>query len=257
MYKRQPEAPTSILTSFLDSLRRGVQAFAEYQQTGHVAGRPTKKIKDDCDFEIIALQPGSLRVGIQVPTDDEHPMFDPEDRPVIKSLRIFLQVAEWISTNGNEAQLNNLLPDPTERKILLNAVKAFLPRKRGDVEFVEMSGRYAPSIDAITLRRDSHAAVDRALDSTSQVEVVEYKGDLREIDLDNLTFKLRNIDDVTEVRCKFDASLLDTAKEALDRHVAVSGSLTKVAGGRNLSSLTVIRLDILESEPNQSAESDS
>src|ERR1017187_9413848 len=40
-----PEAPTSIVTAFLDAFRKGVQTVAEFAATGHLTTRPTKELK--------------------------------------------------------------------------------------------------------------------------------------------------------------------------------------------------------------------
>ena len=40
-----PEAPTSIVTAFLDAFRKGVQTVAEFASTGHLTTRPTKELK--------------------------------------------------------------------------------------------------------------------------------------------------------------------------------------------------------------------
>ena len=62
-----PEAPTSVVTNFLDTLRKGIQASAEWIVTGTLSRRPTKALKQACDLRVVAFQPGSLRIGISLP----------------------------------------------------------------------------------------------------------------------------------------------------------------------------------------------
>jgi hypothetical protein len=45
-----PETPTSILTAFLDALRKGIQTVAEFQAFGGLAKRPTAELKRACDL---------------------------------------------------------------------------------------------------------------------------------------------------------------------------------------------------------------
>ncbi len=61
-----PEAPTSVFTALLDALRKGVQAGTEYIARGALGTRPTSAIRSACDFRIVGLQSGSLRVGIRL-----------------------------------------------------------------------------------------------------------------------------------------------------------------------------------------------
>ena len=73
-------------------------------------------------------------------------------------------------------------------------------------------------------------------------------GDLREIDIDQRSFVLRNLSDSpVEVPCHFDDELLDTAKSALDRRRRVNG-VRRVVGGRGdrAGRLHVTRLVVLD-----------
>jgi hypothetical protein len=92
-----------------------------------------------------------------------------------------------------------------------------------------------------------------ALDRNGTAPVEDHVGELREIDLDKRELTVRNAEDVREVRCTFDDSLLEAAKEALDRRVKVSGT-RQLGSGRKVSpTLHVFRLEVLE-EPAPDAE---
>jgi hypothetical protein len=249
-----PEAPTSVLTAFLDAFRKGVQAVAEYLDTGHLTARPTRELKRACDLRIVTFQPGSLCVGMRVPDELQPSLFDDGDEPLArKALGQFLKVAEWVSSEEPATVLDRLAPDPHGQRLLLNSLKPFVPRPRGDVETVELSGRAVPRTGTITLTRSSHQRIDRAIDSLAAETVEEHVGDLRQIDLDKLSFILRNAEDVKEVPCVFEDDLLEAAKEGLDRRVRVTGARRMEAGRRTAPTLRVIRLEILEEEPSELA----
>jgi hypothetical protein len=57
---------------------------------------------------------------------------------------------------------------------------------------------------------------------------------------------IRNAEDIREVRCTFDESLLEAAKEALDRRVKVTGVRESRAGRRASATLHVFRLEVLD-----------
>ena len=244
-----PEAPTSVLTAFLDALRKGVQAITEFNLTGHLTTRPRKDIQRACDLRVVTFQTGSLCVGVRVPDDVQLRLEDEGGHhPVYHALNQYLTVAEWVASETSAGELADRIADPQRSKLLLNVVKSLVPRLRGDVEAVEISGRRLPSGKRIRLTRSSHQRIDEAIDRIAAEQVETHVGDLREIDLDNLSFTLRNAEDVREVRCTFEEHLLEAAKDAFDRRVRVTG-FRRMESGRRLSPpLRVTRLEILDEE---------
>lgn len=245
-----PEAPTSVLTAFLDSLRKGVQTLTEYLATGSLTTRPTKELKRACDLRVVAFHAGSLCIGVRLPDEAELDSLveDQPTPPVSMALEHFLQVAHWVASEEPSEALNNMFSTPEARRIALNAVKPFLPRLRGDVDCVELSGRAIPNAQTISLTRNCHERIDHAIDLLETEKVEEHIGDLREIDLDGFSFVLRNAEDVREIRCSFAEDLLEAAKEALDRRVQVTGTRRRVEGRRTAPALRVTRLEIVEED---------
>jgi hypothetical protein len=239
--------PASVLTALLDAFRKGVQAAAEFLEAGRLARRPTALLKAACDWQVVALAPGSMRIGIRLP---EQPiqrslMEEPEIHVVRKAVSDFLNVASWAGSEESPEGLAAPYPDQRQRRLLLNAVKAFAPRPRGGVRSVTISGRNANN-RLIRLTRDAAFRIDNAIDQTAEEQVENHVGDLREIDLDNVTMILRNVNDVQEVRCTLDESLLEVAKESLDRRVQVSGVRRITPGRGPLPALHVYRLELLD-----------
>ena len=78
-----------------------------------------------------------------------------------------------------------------------------------------------------------------------QAQVETHEGDLREIDLDSLTFTLRTPDGFWQIPCTFSEDLAELAKEALDRRVLVTGSRVTDPSRRG-HPLQVTRLQIVE-----------
>lgn len=239
--------PASVLTALLDAFRKGVQAVAEYIYAGQLARRPTSALKHACDWQVVALRPGSLKVGIRLPDSPEQmAMWEGTAPDVSQAVREFLDVAAWAAADQDPGALAGRFPDPDRRRLLLNAVKPFVPRPRGTVECVTVSGRAAPSAEPIVLTRTASKRIDVAIDQTTEDRIEDHTGDLREIDLDNLSMTIRNTADVSEVRCTFDESLLEAAIEALDRRIKVSG-IRQIGSGRRVSpTLLVVRLEVLD-----------
>jgi hypothetical protein len=193
-------APTSVLTSILDALRKGVESAAEFLLTGGLTTRPTAALKRASDFRIVALAPGSLRVGIRLPDGDED---EDVSKATHAALDDYLKVAAWAGSEMEDGALERLVPDSRRRAVLLTELARLVPRERGQVDLVELSGRLVSARGpAVSLTRPSHERINRAIDRASTEKVETHVGDLREIDLDEFAFILRNTGpDAGQVRC--------------------------------------------------------
>src|SRR5205807_190521 len=201
-----PDAPTSVVTAFLDAFRKGVQVVAEFMATGQLTTRPTSDLKRACDLRVVGFETGSLKIGMRLPEPDEEalPASDAEAPLAERALSEYLQVASWVAAEQEAPTLEVSIPDAQRRRILLNALKPLVPRPRGEVESLEISGRLVPARRPIRLTRETNERTTRAIDRTAAAEETRtYTGDLREFDLDNRSFILRNAGDVEEIRCNF------------------------------------------------------
>jgi hypothetical protein len=235
-------APTSVLTSILDALRKGVESAAEFLLTGGLTTRPTAALKKASDFRIVALAPGSLRVGIRLPDGDED-----VSKATHTALDEYLKVAAWAGSETEDGVLERLVPDARRRAVLLTELARLVPRERGQVDQIELSGRLVHARGPlVTLTRPSRERINRAIDRASTEKVETHVGDLREIDLDECTFILRNNDpEAGQVRCYFPEEMLEGAKDALDKRIRVTGSRPSKEG-RKTPPLMVSRLEILD-----------
>lgn len=250
-----PDASTSILTSFLDTLRKGVQAAAEHIFTHALSTQPTKEMKQACDLRIATLHTGSIQVGLRLP---DPPRGEVRNEALLNAteagLHAYLQVATWASSEADADRLEEAVRDPELRRVLLAEVKRLAPRPRGDVDVVELSGQAMRGHHA-KLTKGSHDRINIAIDATTASRTEQHVGELREIDLDNLTFTLRNVASVDaenravfEVACKFDQELLPSAIEALDRRVEIAGQRVTNPSRGGRAPLQVTRLVILDDE---------
>ena len=242
-----PAAPTSVLTAVLDALRKGVQSAAELTLRGALTTRPTAELKRSTDFRLLAFAPGSVRVGVRLPAGEGDVSV-----AVVEALNDYLKVAAWAASQKAEGDLAEDVPDLARRRLLLNEVGRLVPRERGQVDEIELSGGLLRAVrlpEQISLSRQTRARINGVLDSLPEQRVETHVGDLRAIDLDKCAFVLRNAGtrpgEVVQVECLFSDELLETAKEALDKRVEVTGTRT-LGEGRRAKPLTVTRLEIIE-----------
>ena len=118
-----PQARSSVLTAVLDSLRKGIQNAAQHLMgVGASGGRPLEALKQACDLEVLALQPGSLMVGLRLPD-----VVDAEDKvdaqKIRKAVEDYLRAAAWASSEEDIESLDRDFGDESYRKLLLAEVK--------------------------------------------------------------------------------------------------------------------------------------
>ena len=135
-----PSSPSSIIVSFLDALRKGVQTSAELGSSGKYSQSDLRKM---CDMKVVALLPGSLRVGVRIPQEE---LLRAEHTVVQKSVVELFEVASWVDSVESEDALQDKFRDKRKRRLLLNALKPLVPRDPSHVDTVELSGRLVPAL---------------------------------------------------------------------------------------------------------------
>jgi hypothetical protein len=161
-----PEVPTSLVTTLLEALRKGVQAIAGFASTGQQMTRPADELERACDLRIVAFRLWGPCIGVRIPDEGELDGCDREGPSLVRqALGRLLQVAEWAGSDAPAEALESLCPDPHERRLILGALKPLVPRPSGDIERLEVSGRAAPRGRTISLTRASHQRIDQAIDA--------------------------------------------------------------------------------------------
>jgi hypothetical protein len=246
---RWRESPSSVLTAYLDSLRKGVQSIAESTRSGRYGVRPTEELKAACDPLLVGLRAGSLRVGLRFRTGgvDEAQLFTlPEEELAKSALQEFLTAAAWVASGTPPAVLATSLMQPKHRRHILRALKGFVPRPRGAVEEVELSGRLTREAGAIVLTRGAQARIDAAFERAIEAREERYVGEVREIDLDKNTFELRNIEGIGTLVCSYAEDQRAEARGTLDKRVLVVGVRQQDKYGESKQRLTVVELGLPE-----------
>jgi hypothetical protein len=243
------DAPTSVVTAMLDLLRRGVQTVAEFLQRGAVGARPTADMKHACDLRIVAWLPGSVQVGLRLPEiAGEAQQASGLHEGASQALAMYLQAASWVGSNEGPDVLEMAIPEAEQRRLVLNQVSRIIPRPRGATVRVELSGRAVQR--PITLQRSAQQRVRDAISHATQEDLVTVEGLLREIDLDGLSFIVRDPESVgRETRCEIRSDsddLLGIAKEALDHAVVVRGTRKTDSTRRKVHPLQVLEIEVLD-----------
>ncbi len=255
-----PEAPSSVLTSFLDAFRKGIQTVAGLGEGGRRA-HLTREIKEACDLRVTAIFPGSLQLALRIPEEgvpdadmvaEDEARFDElvkqQDENtafVAKAIEEYIEIAAWASSEAPPEVLVERFPDEDRRRVLLNAVKRLAPTAGCMVDCVVLSGRLAAGHPPVALTRLARERIARALKAPAEEQVATHYGDLREIDLDKRSFVLRNVEG-GRIAFRFRTALGEVAKEALDRPVSVTGVSQRQAAGK--TTLWAMDIELLEGQ---------
>jgi hypothetical protein len=168
---------------------------------------------------------GSFEVGIRLPEPEQSDLFPKQVYEAARyALNEFLVVASWAASPlPRREEIERLLPEARARRIALRAIRQFVPRRDGGVSFVELYGADVPSGNRIHLSPDASEAIVQALSEAvdEKEEIVE--GEIREMDLDKRTFRLRNVSGQADVPCKFGEDLASVAAGLLGKRVVVIG----------------------------------
>ncbi len=117
-----PEVPMSLVTALLGAFRKAVQAVAELAWAGRMATRPAGDLERACDLRIVAFRLWGPSIGFRVPDPGDYDWCEHEEPALVRqALGRLLQVAEWVGSDAPLEALENLCPDPHERRVILDA----------------------------------------------------------------------------------------------------------------------------------------
>lgn len=213
---RLGDAPISALTSTIDGIRRGILTLAgairrgkERGEERESGGRLPREVEKACDFQLLALAPGSVRFGLRLPSATQLSIV-PLQELGGRASRVFLGVAEWASAlpvavgpDGPD------LPEPaTLAKHLLGLEKEQGVERRLRPSFVAwqvlkaLPGQDSPVTGIalggallgqrqIMLTQVSRTRLREAVLEGEQRTRSEAQGEIHSLDLDAGTFSLR------------------------------------------------------------------
>jgi hypothetical protein len=207
----------------LEALQRGVRQMAAYMHSGHaILHRIPRQIETAASLDVLALAPGSARVGIaaslaQLELDQPIPIAE-------VAFQRLIGAAIWAQEERSDEALDPLLPDSALRRQLLSRIREFAPSSSGDVEVLEVSGQLLVSagsqaIVQLTRRAASHASEYL---KRRQSEPVSYRGRLVAIDIEKGVFDLRY--GRRRIHCFFTEETLTEAKRLIEAFVEVGGT---------------------------------
>lgn len=212
-------APISIISSYLDNFRKAMQRVYSIKHNISVTTRVPNWLAKLTDFKMNAYQPGSINLSLSIP---EKQIGFYEDMNITSSIELYFKLLEWISNDKINEDIEKL-DEKLLEKLLIIILKTLPDNK--NIESIEYQGNSLK--DKIYINSNSRKIVKDKISKITHVnQLVNYKGCIRELDLDRLTFVLRNIENsnIKQIRCTVNEENIDDIKNYLDVNVSVTGT---------------------------------
>ena len=220
---REGEVPASVVSRAVDGATGALKKLIEVvRNVNQAPGRPTDSHRRDYDLTAQRFAFNSFEVAFAPGSAAESPANeDPAGRYMEAGKRL-QDALDWL--------VSGLATDADPPSEMLDVLNRLVPPSQGVVREAEITGRLLPSSVPFRLTRTEATRVRSAITRhrQRQRDLLESEGRVRELDLDEFTFILRDRNDrQPELRCSFIEFLLDDVSEAFNGagRVVVQGRL--------------------------------
>ncbi len=199
-----------------DGTRKAMNALLDHMFATPIEGRPRQEHRALYDLPIQRFAFSSLELSFGAP--EESLVAVDQVREAAQRLETGLT---WASTSTPEPW--GEIPED-ERATILRAALFLTPPAAGPISEIHVSGRWIHN-RKLRLTRESRRRVRQELRRVDSERIVRYEGRIGELDIDNLSFTLRDTVDGQDRRGFFTEDLLDDMVALLSdvRRVAVAG----------------------------------
>lgn len=213
------KVPISVLSAYLDSLKTSVRG--NYRILYNRSKVP-QNIAMLTDFTLNQLAAGSINLSLGIPNEQISFL---GDMSLENSLNIYFDLLNAISKQDEEYVIPGIDED-TMGKLLSNILKVIPDDK--NIKSVEVYGFRVKARERICLNHESRKFILKKIDGINEKEKnIIVTGIIRELDLDKLTFCLRDIDiqGKNQIKCDVSKEQVNDLGEYLNSYVKVTGVL--------------------------------
>ncbi len=218
-----------LLAEWLGRLRKSVYRVAAYLETGVVrrSGRPDGALLYATDPHVLALKPGSIRIGLRLPPAEVQSELFPSEQPraaaPAAALERLLLMMRW-AVSGSLEMPRDEFPDTDEAALVAQEAARLVPSPQGAVRTVQFSGALVPAAEPIRASAEVGLRLIGLASMLSHVTEQTVTGTIREIDLDARRVILRERGEgLSDLKCYMDEVLILQAEALLDQVVTVTG----------------------------------
>lgn len=195
------QMPCSVISLVAESARSSLKAIFDFACEANTEGRPTDAQRALYDLPVKQLRFASFEVGLGEP----NPALFPDD-VLHKAMSRLTYGLEWAQSSSDDDSFRE--QSKQEQEVILRATLALTPPSSGVVSAIEVSGTWLGG-RRFLLDRTARSKVSRRLRTLRSERIVVLSGRIGEIDDDNLSFILREVDDGVDRKGVFPEELLD------------------------------------------------
>jgi hypothetical protein len=221
-----------LLSEWLDRFRKSLYGMTSYIETGllRAGGRPDAARLFATDPHVVAVSPGSIKVGLRMPRIEEQIDWthgeDASSPAVYRALEQLLAVAGW-AASGATAPPAVVAETRDELSVAARFAARLAPTKKATVRSVTFRGALVSGTEPLRLTAESRDRLDGLVKLLSHVSEESITGQIREIDLDQRRIILRERGPgMPDVKCILPEQLVSVAELLLDRQVTVRGLIS-------------------------------
>jgi hypothetical protein len=228
------QIPGSVIRSCVEGVQKSFKVLSEHVLgQGAQAGRPDEFLKRLFDLPTQRLAFASFEISFRMPVEEEN-LFtsmghkSPEVETLEQVGTLLNKGLKWLTTTTAAEEGMYSPGNPEESAAVLRALKELTPSSQGSVERIEIKGQLVGArVAPLVLEKKARLRVNAAIRSQSlEPQLVDLEGRIRQLDMDRLSFELREIEETSAIqRFVFDEELLDDVFQA-----AQEGRRIRVAG---------------------------
>ncbi len=243
---KRGSVPGESIKQIVSGVESAIKTITDYILDRSSTGRPPEDLRRLWALTAQGFAYASFEISFREPkASDQVPLNFNGDSSggLAKVNELLLGGLKWAASSGVE-DTASLGATVVERKVVLEAIRHLTPTARGHASEIEIGGKLISPRrhQSIRLTRESRKKVDRGLKTLRDTEevVFDQRGMIREIDLDNFTFILREMSSPGEQKCSFEADVADEVLEALNsnRQVRVTGRRSPSSSIVNVAFIT-------------------
>ncbi len=220
--------PASVVRQVVDGATTALKKVAALVfQTTHAQGRKANAIRQFYDLPLHSIAYNSFEIAFRMPDGQQQLSGNVNNIDATTSEfdaigKLLDKALAWAMVDGQNEADNIIDID------LLEAIEKIVPPQTGIIKAVELRGSiFPPGCANYHLTRNSTKRVRQALTTAraTQERVIKVTGLVRQLDVDELVFTLRETDDQKEHVCQFAQASFDDVFEAFntDKRLTVSG----------------------------------
>lgn len=226
-----PAPKVSILTKMLGGTRDQITKLAK--QLAHVNAL---RVPSALDMRFVGLARGSLFIGFAVSDEADAQL-------TRRAIQLLGEASVLVAQDKSLEEVGGLIEEPAERDIVVAAIRHLSPSNRSQIDEVELLGKSVTKSVSLTMDTRRHAtSLMTQPAKMAKKERAEFVGTIRELDLDEKRFMLRNIDGYSnEIRCAHDLDEAE-AQKLMNRRMRVRGTAELSKAGQ----VSLLWVDVFE-----------